>query len=93
MIYNVQAHLNPRRRLVIDRDACASFWKQTSRGRLPRSYLCKSFKLNISPGKVLMKYSSRQFGRQSENLVELAPVLGAISRPGCAQNFNLTMLL
>ena len=24
---------------------------------------------------------------------ELAPVLGAISRPGCAQNFNLTMLL
>ena len=40
-----------------------------------------------------MKYSSRRFGSQSENLVELAPVLGAISRTGCAQNFNLTMLL
>ena len=26
MIYNVQAHLNPRWRLVIDRDACATFW-------------------------------------------------------------------
>ena len=29
VIYNVQAHLNPRWRLVIDRDACATFWKQT----------------------------------------------------------------
>ena len=28
-IYNVQAHLNPRWSLVIDRDACAEFWKQT----------------------------------------------------------------
>ena len=28
MIYNVQAHLNPRWRLVIDRDAHAAFWKQ-----------------------------------------------------------------
>ena len=29
MIYYVQAHLNPRWRLVIDQDACAVFWKQT----------------------------------------------------------------
>ena len=29
MVYNVQAHLNPRWRLVLDRDACAAFWKQT----------------------------------------------------------------
>ena len=29
MMYNVQAHLNPTWRLVIDRDACAAFWKQT----------------------------------------------------------------
>ena len=29
MIYNVKADLNPRCRLVIDRDACATFWKQT----------------------------------------------------------------
>ena len=29
MIYNVQAHLNPRWCLFIDRDACATFWKQT----------------------------------------------------------------
>ena len=29
MICNVQAHLNLRWRLVIDRDACAAFWKQT----------------------------------------------------------------
>ena len=27
--FNVQAHLNSRWRLVIDRDACAAFWKQT----------------------------------------------------------------
>ena len=29
MIYNLQAHLNLRWSLVIDRDACAAFWKQT----------------------------------------------------------------
>ena len=30
-MYNMQrsAHLNPRWRLVIDRDECAVFWKQT----------------------------------------------------------------
>ena len=29
MIYNIKAQLNPRWRLVIDRDACAALWKQT----------------------------------------------------------------
>ena len=28
MIYNIQAHLNPRWHLVIDQDACVAFWKQ-----------------------------------------------------------------
>ena len=28
MIYNLQAHLNPRWHLVIDQDACAVFWKR-----------------------------------------------------------------
>ena len=42
-IYNVRAHPNPRWRLVIDRGACAAFWKQTLRGSLPWIYLCKSF--------------------------------------------------
>ena len=27
VIYNVQVHLNPRWCLIIDRDACAAFWK------------------------------------------------------------------
>ena len=29
MIYNLQAHLNPIWYLLIDREACAAFWKQT----------------------------------------------------------------
>ena len=28
-IHVIQDHLNPRWRLVIDRDACVAFWKQT----------------------------------------------------------------
>ena len=27
VIYNFQVHLNPRWHLIIDRDACAAFWK------------------------------------------------------------------
>ena len=41
-----------RWRLVIDRDACATFWKQTKRGSLPWIYLCK----------FMMKRCSGQFG-------------------------------
>ena len=29
MIYNIQARLNPRWRLVSDQETCAVFWKQT----------------------------------------------------------------
>ena len=46
---------------------------------------------------VMMKHSGRQFGyyfsgfgRQSENFVALAPVLGAILRPGYPPQFSPT---
>ena len=87
-MYNVQAHLNPRWCLVIDRDASAAFWKQTYRGGLLRIYPYKPFQFTISLGKVMLKHSSRQFGglfsgfsREVKNLCVLAPVLGAISHP------------
>ena len=87
MIYNVQGHLNPRWRLVIDRDACVAFWKQTQRGSLLWIYLCKPFLFTISLGEVMLMHYSRQFGDNFQdlvskmNLVALAPVLGAISHP------------
>ena len=42
-MYNVQAHLNPRWCLVIDRDTSAAFWKQTYGGGLLRIYPYKPF--------------------------------------------------
>ena len=72
MIYNLQVHLNPRWRLIIDRDACAAFWKLNKLNKdVFRGFLSEKFSISLSV--VIMKRSSGQFGdyfsgfgRQSE---------------------------
>ena len=91
MIFNAQGHLNSRWCLVIDREACAAFWKQTQRGGLLRIYLCKSFNSlyllawlwwNILVANFVTNL--QDLVAKVKNLVALAPVLGAISRPAKA---------
>ena len=72
MIYNFQAHLNPRWRLVIDQYACAAFWKTN---------LTRTFAADLS-----FQIFFQDLVAKVKNLVALAPVLGAISRPDLCIN-------
>ena len=102
MIYNLQVHLNPRWRLIIDRDACAAFWKLNKLNKdVFRGFLSEKFSISLSV--VIMKRSSGQFGdyfsgfgrsgfSEVKNLVALAPVSGAISPPGGGWADNVTAL-
>ena len=49
MIYNIQAHLNPRWCLVIDQDTFATFWKN----------LTRKFAADLSLQIMLIHYISR----------------------------------
>ena len=49
MIYNIQAHLNPRWCLVIDQDTFATFWKN----------LTRKFAVDLSLQILLIHYISR----------------------------------
>ena len=73
MIYNVQAHINPRWCLVVNQDTCAVFWNQTSQGSLPWIWW------NILVANLATNF--QDLVAKVKNLVALAPVLGAISRP------------
>ena len=86
MIYNVQAHLTPRWCLVINRDACAAFWKQLNEKVCHRFifvtlfnslYLLVRLWWNILVANLATNF--QDLVTKVKNLVTLAPVSGAIS--------------
>ena len=66
MIYNVQAHLNPRWRLVIEMHVLRF-------GNKLNEEVCRGF--------ISYLFNFQDLVIKVKNLVALAPVLGAISRP------------
>ena len=103
MIYNVQTHLNPRWRLVVDREAVVLRFRNKLNEEVCRRFIFSNlfnslYFLVRLWWNVLVANLATNFQdlvAKVKNLVALAPVLGAISRPElyhwhCLKLFNST---